>query len=571
MDRITKALLQEYCKEHNLTRLTEDKQFEYFTTYLVMNRFQIDTVDPADIVVGDGGDTSLDAIGIVANGSLILETDQIEELAKQNNYLDVTFVFVQAERSTSFSSAKIGEIGFGVEEFFKEQPTLPRNAAIKETAEVMRAIYDKSGLFRRGNPSCRIFYATTGKWVEDQHLDARRKAVVSALGTLGLFGEIEFTPIGAEALQKLYRESQNSITREFAFAERTVVPEIGGVNEAYLGFLPAEDYLRLITDENGAIIKSIFYDNVRDFQDYNDVNTGIRSTISDASLRARFVLMNNGVTIIAKTLRTTGNRFTIEDYQIVNGCQTSHVLYDSRDKLDESVMVPIRLISTRDEEVIASIIKATNRQTQVKEEQLLALTEFQKSLEEYFKSFENGKKLYYERRSCQYNNATGIEKTRVISRQALIQAFTAMILEEPHRVTRSTAGVRESIGKAIFAKDHRYEPYYLAALALYRLEYLFRNQSLESYHKPARHHILLAFRLLANPEPPPNRANSHEMARYCEALMPFLWDAAEAERRFRQATAIVSELAGGNLDRDSIRTLTFTDKLKQRFRAKPKA
>jgi hypothetical protein len=566
MDRITKALLVEYCKDHNYEKVEEFKQFELFVTYIVMNRFQVDTVDPAELVVGEGGDTAIDAIGIVVNGSLVLEKEQIEELAKQNNYLDVTFVFVQAERSPGFSSAKIGEVGFGVEEFFKETPTLPRNAGVQEFAEIMRAIYDRSGLFRRGNPACRIFYATTGKWTLDAHLEARRNAVVTALNTLGLFRDVEFTPVGAETLQKLYRESQNSITREFTFAERTVVPEIPGVNEAYLGFLSAADYLRLITDENGTLIKSIFYDNVRDFQDYNDVNRGIRATVADETLRPRFVLMNNGVTIITKTLRTTGNRFVIEDYQIVNGCQTSHVLYDSKDQLDETVMVPVRVISTRDEEVIASIIKATNRQTQVKEEQLLALTEFQKSLEEYFKSFENGRKLYYERRSCQYNNAPGIEKTRIITRQNLVQAYTAMILEEPHRVTRSIAGIRESIGKAIFGKDHRLEPYYLSALALYRLEYLFRNQAIESLYKPARHHILLAFRLIANPSPPPARANSHEMGRYCDELMPLLWDAAEAERRFRQATEAIKQLAAGSVDRDSVRTLTFSEKLKQQFR-----
>jgi hypothetical protein len=247
MDRITKALLVEYCKDHNYEKVEEFKQFELFVTYIVMNRFQVDTVDPAELVVGEGGDTAIDAIGIVVNGSLVLEKEQIEELAKQNNYLDVTFVFVQAERSPGFSSAKIGEVGFGVEEFFKETPTLPRNAGVQEFAEIMRAIYDRSGLFRRGNPACRIFYATTGKWTLDAHLEARRNAVVTALNTLGLFRDVEFTPVGAETLQKLYRESQNSITREFTFAERTVVPEIPGVNEAYLGFLSAADYLRLIT------------------------------------------------------------------------------------------------------------------------------------------------------------------------------------------------------------------------------------------------------------------------------------------------------------------------------------
>jgi AIPR protein len=69
----------------------------------------------------------------------------------------------------------------------------------------------------------------------------------------------------------------------------------------------------------------------------------------------------------------TGKKFVIEDYQIVNGCQTSHVLSEHADKADKSVMVPVRLIGTQDETVINTIIRATNRQTEVKEDQFFAL------------------------------------------------------------------------------------------------------------------------------------------------------------------------------------------------------
>src|SRR5262249_11325761 len=150
----------------------------------------------------------------------------------------------------------------------------------------------------------------------------------------------------------------------------------------------------------------------------------------------RFVLMNNGVTIIARTLRPTGNRFFIEDFQVVNGCQTSHVLADAREKADESVMIPLRLIGTQDEDVIRSIIHATNRQTEVKREQFLAITDFAKKLELFFQSFPNGHKLFYERRSHQYDSLA-IEKTRIITSSNLIRAFAAMFLAEPHATTRS--------------------------------------------------------------------------------------------------------------------------------------
>jgi hypothetical protein len=73
--------------------------------------------------------------------------------------------FVQAERSACFEAAKIGTFGFGVNDFFKEAPSLPRNQAIQDWAEVMSAVYALSPKFIRGNPVCRRCYVTTGKWM----------------------------------------------------------------------------------------------------------------------------------------------------------------------------------------------------------------------------------------------------------------------------------------------------------------------------------------------------------------------------------------------------------------------
>ena len=71
----------------------------------------------------------------------------------------------------------------------------------------------------------------------------------------------------------------------------------------------------------------------------------------------------------------------------MNGCQTSHVLHDNESLLSDSVRIPFRLIGTQDENVIEDIIRATNRQTEVKDEQFFAMKNFAKKLEAYFKSF----------------------------------------------------------------------------------------------------------------------------------------------------------------------------------------
>jgi hypothetical protein len=383
MDRITESLLSEFSTEHDLCHLPEDQRFEHFAGFITVRRQHAETFDTAEIVTGSGGDTGIDAIAILVNGILISDTEAFEEHASRSSSLDVQFIFVQAERSSSFESAKIGQFQFGVLDFFKDKPALVQNAAVKEAATVMSSIYDKSSKFKRGNPVCRLFYVTTGRWQNDQVLEARRAAAVADLQATGLFREVEFQCIGADGVQKLYSQTKNAISREFLFNERTVVPEIAGVSEAYLGFVSAPIFLSIVTDENKEIVKSLFYDNVRDWENYNPVNDEIRETL-ESPHKARFVLMNNGVTIIARTIRPTGNRFYIEDFQIVNGCQTSHVLADQKAHTDESVMIPLRLIGTQDEDVIRSIIHATNRQTEVRPEQFFALTDFAKKLELFF-------------------------------------------------------------------------------------------------------------------------------------------------------------------------------------------
>lgn len=59
-------------------------------------------------------------------------------------------------------------------------------------------------------------------------------------------------------------------------------------------------------------------------------------------------MLNNGITIIAENVQITGTTAVLTDYQIVNGCQTSHVLYENRN-LDgiEELLIPIKVIGTK--------------------------------------------------------------------------------------------------------------------------------------------------------------------------------------------------------------------------------
>jgi hypothetical protein len=556
MDRVTESLLNEFSEERGISHLPEDKRFEHFVSFITIGRHYADTFDTEEVLVGHA--TGIDAIAAIVNGTLVTDDESLEELENANE-LDVTFVFVQADRGAGFDAAKIGNFGFAVSDFFSEKPTLPQNDKVKTATAVMSEIYKRSTKFKRGNPACRLYYATTGVWGGDQVLEARIQAVVSDLKSTNLFREVTFTPLGADGLQKLYRQAKNAIEREFIFENKVTVPTVPGVEQAYLGFIPVPELMKLVTDDDGEMMGSLFYSNPRDWQDYNEVNTEIKTTL-ESEAKNRFVLMNNGITIIARTIRPTGDRFVLEDYQIVNGCQTSHVLFDQAQKEDTSIAVPVRLIGTQDEKVINSIIRATNRQTQVTEDQFFALQEFPKQLEEYFQTFPGQQKLYFERRSRQYERLP-IERTRVITQANVIKAFAGMFLNEPHRTTRNYSALKAKVGSDIFGKAHRMEPYYTAAYALYKLEYLFRSGKLDPKYKPARFHILLATRLLGNPGAALPRTNAREMEAYCRPILSLLWDASKSDELISNAAALVEGAVEGNFNRDNVRTEPTTRKV----------
>jgi hypothetical protein len=549
MDRVSESLLTEFSSERGLSHLSEDKRFEHFASFITIGRHYSETFDTEDVLVGTA--SGIDGIAIIVNGILVADAESLEEFDTAGE-LDVIFVFVQADRGSSFDAAKIGNFGFAVTDFFKDQPTLPRNEEIASAAETMSEIYKRSTKFKRGNPVCRLYYATTGSWTGDVLLEGRRQAVIDDLTSTNLFREVTFTALGADGIQRLYRQTKNAIEREFLFENRVTIPDVPGVTEAYLGFLPVPELMKIISDDNEEILGSLFYSNPRDFQGFNEVNMEIQNTLATDN-KSRFVLMNNGITIIARNVRPTGNKFVIEDYQIVNGCQTSHVLFERADKADKGVAVPVRLIGTQDENVINAIIRATNRQTQVTEDQFFALQEFPKQLEQFFQTYPLDQRIYYERRSRQYERLA-VEKTRIVTQPNVIKAFAAMFLQEPHRTTRNYSALKEKVGKDIFGKGHRMEPYYLSAFTLYKLEYLFRNGKLEPKYKPARFHILLAVRLLANPEQMPKYMNSSDMEKYCKPIQDLLWDSNKADQLITQAAKLVNKAVGGKFNRDTIRT-----------------
>jgi hypothetical protein len=449
-----------------MAHLDASRAFERFINHCVISRHHPDPFDPEDVTPGGSGDLGLDGVGIIVNDHLVFDTGAVEYLKRELRRLDVQFVFIQSKMSPHFDGAEIGNFINGVRQFFNHE--LPANAGvrIRELHKVKEHIFDSSIHMDR-NPICRLYYATTGVWAGDTALRAIIDQGDKDLSHTALFHTVEFGPLDAEGIKKAYREVHNKVVREISFDKHTILPAISGVKEAYIGTVPCLEYLRLLCDDEGILNRRLFYDNVRDFQGHNPVNTEIHETIVDATKNDRFALLNNGVTIVARDINKVGVKFKLMDYQIVNGCQTSHILYNNRSYLNDKIYLPLKLIVTDDNEVINQVIQGTNRQTEVKLEAFESLAPFQKKLEELYIAMARGraKHLYYERRSKQYDHLS-VGRERIVTLPSQIKCFVAMFLNEPHSTHRYYGELLRSYRNRLFSDSHLPITYYVAAAAL---------------------------------------------------------------------------------------------------------
>ena len=523
MDLVTQSLLTSFRTEQSLPDdLDESVLFEHFVNYCAVSNEYGEEFDVEDIHTGGGDDLGIDGLAILVNGTLIADPAEIEDLATANKHLDVEFIFTQAKSGGSFNGSEISSFFFGVKDLFAPKPALPRNASISEKESLIKAIYKKSPLFKRGNPIIHMYYVTNGKWQDDARLNARIDKEKEDLFELNIFRDAGFSPVDARALQRLYASAKNRLSKSIEFANKVTLPSLPGIQESYLGYLPADQYLKLITDDSGNIVRGLFYDNVRDFQGDNPVNHEIDETLKSTA-KHLFVLLNNGVTIVADTINQTGNMFTIEDYQIVNGCQTSHVLFNNLGNLGTAVHIPVKLIVSQDSEVKNRIIKATNRQTPVKTEELTALTDFQKALEDYYLAATSDCQLYYERRSQQYRSASNVEKIRIVSISNQIRSFASMFLGLPHQASRYYGTLLKGIESKIFMPGHPPIAYFASALALYRFEAFLRKKAINVKYRPFKYHLLAIARMqIAGVGMPAMTANKFE--KYCEEIVSVLKD-----------------------------------------------
>lgn len=541
-DRILEAFLKEFIKKYNLGDLKDSEAFEQFVNYCILSRLNVGEFNFDDVNVGGGNDGAIDGLAIIVNDHIVSSIKEIDFFKETLKRFEVQFIFIQSKNSSKFDSGDIGNFLFGVRNFFQKESAIKLNGDIEELRKMQQNIYNSSS-YISGRPSCKMYYVTTGIWLDDKTLTGRIEIDKQLLKDMNIFDEVDFFPVDLNRLRNIYKELINKAEKTFVFERTTTLPKIDKVEESYLGIIPCLEYVKLISDTDGNLQRNLFYDNIRDFQGDNPVNKEINETINNSVQNDRFVLLNNGITIVAKSLKRVAENFTINGYQIVNGCQTSHLLYRNKVKINNKMYLPLKLIITDDIEVTNLITKATNRQTEVKLEAFYSLSTFHKNLEDFYASFDKDQRLYYERRSKQYDFLP-IQENQIVTMAAQINCFVSMFLEEPHSTHRYYGELLKAKESEIFIEEHSPYPYYISSYTLHILENFFNSNKIDRFFKKFRYHMVLLFRMqIAGIDIPP-LTNRKKIDPYCIKMQDVLGDEDKALSEFAKITEMIQSVLG---------------------------
>ena len=509
-----------------LSEIEKGAAFERFASFHALRRFHAPEIAPHELdeaapAVSDGG--RRDSVAVIAGGVLIKHLDQVEtvvDLAADGLKVDV--VVIRATRANRFDAGAIA--GFGHDLLDQLAPAVGAETPA-DAAHLNFSCLD--ALRQRGEAlgatvriAVHAYYVALGSWSDDRAAaealaDARARLMVlpglsdadcEAIDRARLLDMIASgapLPVvggGGESETMLEVEDYEAT---LPTAGLVALPDLPGVDGGYSGHVPVSAFLTLLERPDGqGLREAIFHQNVRGFQGEGGVNERIRATLAGPE-RAQFLLRNNGVTIVSDAIEREGNEVSLLNYQIVNGLQTSTVIYRLRDQLRDAidVFVPVKLVAAEDWPLRRKIIEATNRQTPITGAALYAASEKAVEIERYFKlrAAAGGPPLYLERRPGQF--PPDFQHQRV-SLEDLLRVFYAVFREAPQIAEKGFSAIASELDDDLLGPSLSPEPYYVAARLLAIVREAAQRKD-DARLSQIEHHAAFALRVVAAPEPPP--------------------------------------------------------------------
>ena len=333
----------------------------YFENYL-----RLDDLDAVDAVCDQSGDKGVDGI----------------YLNSEANAIEVYQSRLFQKVDSSVGDKPLREFQGTLSQFSSEE-SLDNLIASAGDAEVARLII-------RLNIKQHITeYDVIGYFVCNGELDANGDAFLQATPDMRF--------IGASELKNTYVASERKIPETppmsfdvsgYKIAEYIVDVE----HRAVIAPVKASE---LVTME-GIANQVVFAFNVRGPLGRTQVNRDIVKSISDVSKHKHFPLFHNGITIIAKKVTLSNDSIDIEEYFVVNGCQSLNALYRNKRNITDDLRILTKFIQASPTSLLSEMITHySNNQNGVKARDFKSNNQIQIRLQNEFSS-QYGSDFFFE-------------------------------------------------------------------------------------------------------------------------------------------------------------------------------
>ena len=486
-----------FCDKYQLVR-NDNKQlenaFEHFVNYVissVMLEEEIEEFNYINTNLSEG----IDGITIIINDRLIKDEADLKKIG-ENEKLKIKLGFIQTTLQKSFESKKLKSFIDSVVNF------LTFDLNIEPFSTICQMIFDIDGDFRYNldeKVELYMYYVSglTNHSLEQEILE-KEKEKISKRSDMSLFNVKEISFLQSSEIKDEFEKIQKFHRVDLTISKNTQLKPHSKTLFSLLSTISYNELKKLVLTKDGKLKDNLFVENVRNYIGNSNVNIAIKKTLEDDIFRDYFPYLNNGITIMCDEVKRHGtieNSFTLTFPRIINGCQTTNILFEHFKESDSEVEIVAKIISTCDEDLKKKIIFAANNQNTI-EKDMKSLNDYYEKIDEFFNGFNFPIKLYFERLRGLYRSIN--PPYSKINIENLARVYISVFLREPHIMKSNAIGKIEEYQKSkkIFNSENEIEKYFYCALLFYYLNYFQNNNVIKLVSKSMDMHLLMAISIV---------------------------------------------------------------------------
>ncbi len=421
--------------EHEKNAFSFDKKSTALLSVVLKQIFP-DIQDELLECITDGpDDRGIDAIHIV-EGDMVAEVYIFQSKYRES----------QATTAKTINETEVLKISSFLDDLFNKSASFANcnNLRLREAVNRIWDIHEKGILCQY-----KVVFCSNGGGYSDS---ARRISEVMCEN----HPQVEFEFYGSEDLiGGISAQGKIKESGQLSVIGKEILERADGDVRGVIASIDARSFIDLIkTRDSKHIKRHIFDDNLRVFLGakggYNPeiVTT---ATSNDSYL---FWYLNNGITITCKKFSYNKGHMNpviqIEDFQIVNGAQTSHSLFEAAKANPEAfsdVTLMVRIYATDRTDIAERVAVATNSQARIQSRDLKSNDKFLKKLEILFRQ----RGYFFERKKNMHSDKPDHMRIDALKLGQIIFSFYQ---REPDRAKTDSDSIFGSRYSSIFSEQY---------------------------------------------------------------------------------------------------------------------